>query len=436
MNKPKLSFWQIWNLSFGFLGVQIGYSLQNSNTSSIFESLGADVSHLSYFWLAAPLAGMIIQPIIGLFSDGTWTRLGRRIPYILGGSIVSALALALMPNCPRLLAFAPLAMGAFILLFMDLSFNVTMQPFRALVADMLDDRQKTQGYVVQTFLINLGAVIGAILPLIMTQLGVSDEAEPGSVPEHIAYSYYIGGAILLLTVLVTSFKTREYPPEEFARYNDLKPEPEGPRPGFMTLMRNIPQAMVRLGVTQFFSWAALFLMWTYLKPAITGVVTDHATGEILSAGATQTWVGVLNGTYPIPACIAALFLGRIAARWGNRPVYAACLLLGAAGFAGLCLLHNQYALMIPMVGIGIAWAGILAMPYAILSRAVEPRHMGVYMGIFNFTITIPQIVIGLTGGAIVKYCFASNAVWMLALAGLFMLLAALSVSFVHEEAAR
>lgn len=288
MNKPKLSFWQIWNLSFGFLGVQIGYSLQNSNTSSIFESLGADVSHLSYFWLAAPLAGMIIQPIIGLFSDGTWTRLGRRIPYILGGSIVSALALALMPNCPRLLAFAPLAMGAFILLFMDLSFNVTMQPFRALVADMLDDRQKTQGYVVQTFLINLGAVIGAILPLIMTQLGVSDEAEPGSVPEHIAYSYYIGGAILLLTVLVTSFKTREYPPEEFARYNDLKPEPEGPRPGFMTLMRNIPQAMVRLGVTQFFSWAALFLMWTYLKPAITGVVTDHATGEILSAGATQT----------------------------------------------------------------------------------------------------------------------------------------------------
>lgn len=436
MNKPKLSFWQIWNLSFGFLGVQIGYSLQNSNTSSIFESLGADVSHLSYFWLAAPLAGMIIQPIIGLFSDGTWTRLGRRIPYILGGSIVSALALALMPNCPRLLAFAPLAMGAFILLFMDLSFNVTMQPFRALVADMLDDRQKTQGYVVQTFLINLGAVIGAILPLIMTQLGVSDEAEPGSVPEHIAYSYLLGGAILLLTVLVTSFKTREYPPEEFARYNDLKPEPEGPRPGFMTLMRNIPQAMVRLGVTQFFSWAALFLMWTYLKPAITGVVTDHATGEILSAGATQTWVGVLNGTYPIPACIAALFLGRIAARWGNRPVYAACLLLGAAGFAGLCLLHNQYALMIPMVGIGIAWAGILAMPYAILSRAVEPRHMGVYMGIFNFTITIPQIVIGLTGGAIVKYCFASNAVWMLALAGLFMLLAALSVGFVHEEAAR
>lgn len=180
MNKPKLSFWQIWNLSFGFLGVQVGYSLQNSNTSSIFESLGADVSHLSYFWLAAPLAGMIVQPIVGLFSDGTWMRFGRRIPYILGGSLVSALALELMPNCPRLLAFAPLAMGVFILLFMDLSFNVTMQPFRALVADMLDDSQKTQGYVVQTFLINLGAVAGAVLPLVMTWLGVSDEAAPGA----------------------------------------------------------------------------------------------------------------------------------------------------------------------------------------------------------------------------------------------------------------
>ena len=561
MTKPKLSFWQIWNLSFGFLGVQIGYSLQNSNTSSIFESLGADVSHLSYFWLAAPLAGMIVQPIVGLFSDGTWTRWGRRIPYILGGSLISALALVLMPNCPKLLAFAPLAMGAFILLFMDLSFNVTMQPFRALVADMLDDSQKTQGYVVQTFLINLGAVVGAILPLVMTWLGVSDEAAPGHVSPHIAYSYYAGGAILLLTVLVTSFKTREYPPGEFARYNNLSEEDAKPvsfvglmrnvpgvmvrlgvtqffswaalflmwtylkpaitgvvtdhatgevlsagatqtwvgvvmtwlgvsdeaAPGhvsphiaysyyaggaillltvlvtsfktreyppgefarynnlseedakpvsFVGLMRNVPGVMVRLGVTQFFSWAALFLMWTYLKPAITGVVTDHATGEVLSAGATQTWVGVLNGTYPIPACIAALFLGRVAARYGNKPVYAACLLAGALGLAGLCLLHDQYALMLPMVGIGIAWAGILAMPYAILSRAVEPRRMSVYMGIFNFTITVPQIVIGLTGGAIVKYCFASDAADMLALAGVFMLLAAVSVFLVKEHKAQ
>lgn len=433
MKKPKLSFWQIWNLSFGFLGVQIGYSLQNSNTSSIFESLGADVSHLSYFWLAAPVAGMVIQPIVGLFSDGTWTRWGRRIPYILGGSVISTVALALMPNCPGLLAFAPLAVGAFILLFMDLSFNVTMQPFRALVADMLDDSQKTQGYVVQTFLINLGAVVGAVLPLLMTLCGVSDEASAGQVPDHIAYSYYIGGAILFLTVLVTACRTREYPPEEFARYNDIEPAADAAaRPGFLALLRNVPAAMLRLGVTQFFSWAALFLMWTYLKPAITGVVTDHVTGDVLSTGATQTWVGVLNGIYPIPACIAALFLGRVAARWGNRPVYVVTLLCGAVGFAGLWMLRDQYALMVPMIGIGIAWAGILAMPYAILSRAVEPRHMGVYMGIFNFTVVIPQIVIGLTGGAIVTLCFASDARSMLLLAAAFMLLAALSVFWVRE----
>lgn len=432
MKKPNLSFWKIWNLSFGFLGVQIGYSLQNSNTSTIFESLGADVHQLSYFWLAAPLAGLIVQPIVGLFSDGTWTRFGRRIPFIMGGALVSALALLLMPNAPVLLAFAPLAMGAFILLFMDLSFNVTMQPFRALVADMLNDGQKTTGYVVQTFLINLGAVVGAVLPLLMTWLGVSDEARAGEVSDHIAYSYYIGGAILLITVLVTSFKTKEYPPKEFAEYNDIPQEQAAERPSFVSLIRDIPRVMLQLGVVQIFSWAALFLMWTYLKPAITGVVTDHATGAVLGDGATQTWVGVLNGTYPIPACIASLFIGGIAARYGNKTVYAVSLLLGAVGFAGLCLLHDQYALMLPMIGIGIAWAAILAMPYAILSRAVEPRRMGVYMGIFNFTITVPQIAIGLTGGLIVKYLFASDASAMIALAGVFMLLAAVAVGFVKD----
>ena len=433
MKKPKLSFWQIWNLSFGFLGVQIGYSLQNSNTSTIFESLGADLHQLSYFWLAAPIAGLVVQPIVGLFSDGTWTRFGRRVPFILGGAVISAIALALMPNAPLLLAFAPLAMGAFILLFMDLSFNVTMQPFRALVADMLDDSQKTKGYVVQTFLINLGAVVGAVLPLILTMCGVSDTAEEGSVAPHIAYSYYIGGAILLATVLVTSFKTKEYPPEEFLKYNDLQAAEQTEKPSFGELMRNIPKVMLQLGVVQFFSWAALFLMWTYLKPAITGVVTAHDTGAILTDGQTQTWVGVLNGVYPVPACIAALFIGGIAAKWGNKPVYAVCLLFGAAGFLGLSCISDQYALMIPMVGIGIAWAGILAMPYSILSRAVDARRMGVYMGIFNFTITIPQIVVGLLGGLIVEYLFGGRPMSMLLLAGAFMLLAAVSVAFVQDK---
>lgn len=445
MKKPNLSFRQIWNLSFGFLGVQIGYSLQNSNTSTIFESLGADVHQLSYFWLAAPLAGLVVQPIVGLFSDGTWTRFGRRIPFILVGAIISAFALALMPNCPALLAFAPLAMGAFILLFMDLSFNVTMQPFRALVADMLNDEQKTKGYVVQTFLINLGAVIGAVLPLLLTHLGVSDEVRTGEVADHIAYSYYIGGAILLLTVFVTAFRTHEYPPEEFSKFNeealsdveaketDATAAAVAPRASFLELMRHIPRVMLQLGVVQFFSWAALFLMWTYLKSAITGVVTDHTTGALLSEGATQTWVGVLNGIYPIPACLVSLVMGGLAVRYGNKPVYAVSLLFGAAGFFGITQLHDQYALMLPMVGIGIAWAGILAMPYSILSRAVDAHYMGVYMGIFNFTITVPQIVIGLTGGLIVQHLFASDAMSMIGLAGAFMLLAVVSVYFVKEK---
>ncbi len=432
MKKPNLSFWQIWNLSFGFLGVQIGYSLQNSNTSTIFESMGADVHQLSYFWLAAPLAGLVVQPIVGLFSDSTWSRWGRRIPFIFVGAVISALALALMPNSPHLLAFAPLAMGAFILLFMDLSFNVTMQPFRALVADMLNDDQKTRGYVVQTFLINLGAVVGAILPLLLTWFGVSDEVRSGEVADHIAYSYYIGGAILLLTVLVTALRTKEYSPEEFARFNDIATERNTEKQSFIQLMRNAPKVMLQLGVVQFFSWAALFLMWTYLKPAVTGIIVSPQSGELLTAGQTQTWVGVLNGIYPIPACIASLFIAGVASRWGNKLVYALCLLLGAAGFAGLCFTTNQYAMMLPMVGIGVAWAGILAMPYAILARSVDARRMGVYMGIFNFTITIPQIVIGLTGGVIVRYVFASAPMPMIALAGVFMLVAAVSVALIDE----
>lgn len=475
--KPQLSFWQIWNLSFGFMGVQVGYSLQTSNTSTILQSFGADLGSLSYFWLAAPVAGLIVQPIVGMFSDKTWTRLGRRIPFILAGAIISALALVLMPNCPKLLAFAPLAMGALIFLFMDLSFNVTMQPFRALVTDMLDDSQKTEGFVVQTLLINLGAVVGALLPLVMTWFGVSDEAAEGHVADHIAYSYYLGGAILLLSVLVTSFKVKEYPPEEFALYNGTEsPEdggdavadsheadsadghPDSPavsgaagqngtsknggtsscaasgerKGGFISLLRSTPKVMLQLGVTQFFSWAALFLMWNYLKPAITGVVTD-SSGAVLAEGATATWVGVLNAVYPVPACIMALFMTRIAARYGNRTVYAATLACGALGFLGLSLIHNQYLLMFPMVGIGIAWAGILAMPYAILSRSIDANSAGAYMGIFNFTIVIPQICMGLLGGVVVKHVFGGNAVAMLALAGALMLCAAVSVAFIRDR---
>ena len=439
MQKPKLSFWQIWNLSFGFLGVQIGYSLQNSNTSSIFKSLGADTGQLSLFWLAAPIAGMIVQPIIGMLSDDSWTKLGRRRPYIFGGALISTIALMLMPNCPRFLAFAPLIMGAMLLLFMDLSFNVTMQPFRALVSDMLDDSQKTKGYVIQTFLINLGAVIGGVLPWLITKIMIGMDVDmtvnPGEVPIAISWAYYIGGALLFISVLVTVFKVKEYPPKEFAEYNGIADaDKNAPKENFLQLLGKTPKVMLQLGVTQFFSWGALFIMWTFLFPSIEGVVTNNA-GMALSSTDASNWVGILNAVYPIPACIAAIFMTNIANKFGNKIVYAVCLLFGAIGFCCLPLLHNQFALMIPMIGIGIAYAAILSMPYAILSKALDARRTGVFMGIFNFTITIPQIVIGALGGLILKYFFDMKTPMMLVLAGVFMFLAVVSVYFVKDKSA-
>lgn len=456
-NKPKLSFLQIWNLSFGFLGVQIGYSLQNSNTSSILQAFGADLGSLSYFWLMAPLAGLVVQPIIGMFSDSTWSKtLGRRRPYILLGAVISTIALLLMPNCNKLLAFAPLIMGALVFLFMDLSFNITMQPFRALVTDMLDDSQKTQGFVVQTFLINLGSIVGALLPLVMTWIGVSDEAAPGHVPQHIAWSYYVGAGILLATVLVTVFTVKEYPPKEFAEYSASADDASAPagnaeKKSFIQLLKTTPKTMIELGVVQFFSWAALFLMWNYLKPLITRTFID---GDVVNMGAAQTWTGVLNAVYPVSACIVSLLMTRLASRFGNKPVYAATLLCGAIGFIWLSFAQDKYMLMLPMLLIGIAWAGILAMPYSILSRAIDARASGAYMGIFNFTVVIPQIFMGLLGGAMVsvirnaafgkasyqalsgaaKAAADSNiAASIFIIAGIFMLLASLFVGIVKEK---
>ena len=454
--KPQLSFWQIWNLSFGFLGVQIGYSLQNSNTSGLLKSFGADLSSLSLFWLAAPLAGLVVQPIIGMFSDGTWTKLGRRRPYILFGAVISTLALFLMPNCPKLLAFAPLLMGALVFLFMDLSFNVTMQPFRALVTDMLDDSQKTQGFVVQTFLINLGSIIGALLPLIMTHVfGASDAEVPGHAPQHVAWSYYAGAAILFLSVLVTVFKVKEYPPKEFAEYSAVEGETTvaEPKKSFWQLLKTTPKTMIQLGVVQFFSWAALFLMWNYLQPLVTRAFINGS--EVLN-GEAQTWTGVLNAVYPVSACIISLLMTRLANKYGNKTVYALCLLCGAIGYASLAFCTGKVAMIFPMIFIGIAWAGVLAMPYSILSRAIDARSSGAYMGIFNFTVTIPQICMGLLGGVMVSLlrgvlvpggkavyetldtvskaqADSTVAVGMFIIAAIFMAMGSIAVRFVKEK---
>jgi maltose/moltooligosaccharide transporter len=433
--KPRLSFWQIWNLSFGFMGVQIGYSLQNGNTSGILSALGAHVEHLSYFWLAAPLTGLLVQPIIGLMSDSTWTRFGRRIPFILIGAIISALAMFFMPNS-EFFAYLlpPLFFGAMMLIFMDTSFNITMQPFRALVGDMVSEEQRNQGYSIQSLLINAGAVIGSLLPFVLTWIGVSNvPAEGEKVASSVIWAFYFGGGVLLLSVLITAITTKEYPPEEFKKYNNIKQEEKIKTP-FKQLLKDIPNTMVRLALVQFFSWFALFIMWVFttsgLAQHIWNTLPSDSTSEAFNAA--RNWTGVIFGSYSLFAFLFSTVMARLANKFGRRATYMISLLAGAIGLISIIFIHNQFLLLVSMVGVGIAWAAILAMPYAILSASLPASKMGVYMGLFNATITIPQIGAGLLGGIILT-ALGGNAILMLGVAGISMLLACISVFFVREH---
>lgn len=434
--KPLLSFWQIWNISFGFLGVQIGYSLQNANTSRILSAIGADVHHLSYFWLAAPLAGLFVQPIVGLSSDKTWTRLGRRIPFILGGAIVSALAMFFMPNSEHFAQLFPAVFfGAMMLLFMDVSFNVTMQPFRALVSDMVDESQRNKGYSIQSFLINVGAVFGSLLPFLLTWWGIANEPEDGQkVAPTVIWSFYIGGAVLLASVLWTSFRTKEYPPEEYAKYNNLE-EKENENPekvSFFTLIKNVPNAMKQLAVTQFFSWFALFLMWVYTTQGIAQNIwgtTDATSNAFNEAG---NWTGVIFAAYSVFAALFSLVITPLADKYGRRNVYVVSLILGGLGLLSMLFIKDKNLLFLPMIGVGIAWAAILALPYAILSSKLPAKQTGVYMGIFNATITIPQIAAGLLGGVLLS-ALGGTAINMVALAGVSMAVAGIAALLVIKE---
>jgi maltose/moltooligosaccharide transporter len=433
--KPTLSFWQIWNMSFGFMGVQIGYSLQNGNTSRILSALGSDVEHLSYFWLAAPLAGLIVQPIIGLSSDKTWTRLGRRIPFILAGAIVSALAMFFMPNSEFFAHLVPpLFFGAAMLLLMDTSFNVTMQPFRSLVGDMVSEEQRNIGFSIQAFLINAGAVVGSLLPFILTWLGVSNVPHEGEkVAPTVIWAFYFGGGALLLTVLWTAFTTKEYPPKEYALYNNLKPE-ERKKTSFLTLVKDTPKTMLQLAFVQFFSWFSLFLMWVYTTPAVAQNVWSTLPGDSISAGYNEAgnWVGVIFAVYSLFGALFSTVMARLATRFGRKPVYLTSLIAGGIGLFSMVFVKDQYGLIASMLGVGIAWAAILAMPYAMLSASLPAEKMGVYMGIFNATITIPQITAGLLGGVLLSL-LGGHAVYMLGLSGTSMIVAGISVLFIKEN---
>jgi maltose/moltooligosaccharide transporter len=428
--KPKLNFWQIWNISFGFLGVQIGYSLQNANTSRILSAIGADPHHLSLFWLAAPLAGFFVQPIVGLSSDKTWTRLGRRIPFILGGSIVSALAMFFMPNSEHFAELLPpLFFGATMLLLMDTSFNVTMQPFRALVSDMVPDSQRNKGYAIQSFLINAGAVVGSLLPFFLTWIGVANEPGPGEkVAPTVIWAFYFGGGALLLSVLWTSFRTKEYPPKDYARYNNIEPG-NNEKVSFLTLLKNVPPTMMQLAVTQFFSWFSLFLMWVYTTQAIAQSIwhtSDPASQAFNEAG---NWTGVIFAAYSVFAALYSLALTKLADKFGRKNIYMLSLIAGGIGLVSMMYITDKNMLFIPMIGVGIAWAAILALPYAILSSTLPPKQTGVYMGIFNATITLPQIAAGLLGGFVLSLA-DEKAINVVAIAGVSMIIAGVMAKLV------
>ncbi len=424
--KPRLSFSQVINMSFGFLGIQFGFALQNGNASRILLTFGADVEHLSWFWLVAPITGMIVQPIVGYFSDRTWNRLGRRRPYFLAGALLTSIALVLMPNAPHLATFiAPMFIGGGLLMIMDASINISMEPFRALVADKLPEEQHTLGFSVQTLLIGIGAVVGSWLPYMLGNwFGISKTAGAhGLVPDNVVFSFYTGAAVLLGAILWTVFTTTEYPPEEL--YREEKQEKAG--------RFTIPPIMLKLLLVQFFSWFGLFSMWVYTTPAVAQRfygTTDANSPLFQEAG---DWVGILFGVYNGVSALIALLLPMVAARLSKKVTHSLALTLGGLSLLSFLVFRDPHWLIVPMVGIGIAWGSILAMPYAMLAGSVSPRHMGVTMGLFNMSITIPQIVSGVTSGLILKYFFHDDPALCLVMAGVSMLLGALSALAIWEQ---
>ncbi|RWW93836.1 MFS transporter [Flavobacterium cerinum] len=441
MKKRKLGFWEIWNMSFGFLGIQMGFALQNANASRILQIFGADVHELSWFWIIAPLMGLIVQPIIGHYSDNTWTRFGRRKPFFLIGAVLASVGLILMPQADIFIAFLPaLWVGAGMLMIMDASFNIAMEPFRALVADNLRTDQRTMGFSVQTALIGFGAVIGSALPYVLTNwFGISNESVDGSVPLNLTLSFIVGAAILVGTIIVTLLTTKEYSPEELEQFDKAEgivPEvvKEAKLTDIFTDFKKMPSTMRQLSWVQFFSWFGLFGMWVFTTPAIAhhiyGLSIEDSTSKAYqNAG---DWVGILFGVYNLVSAIFAFCLPYIAFKIGRKLTHSVSLLIGGVSLLSIYVMPNEYWVILPMIGVGIAWASILSMPYAILAGSIAPRKMGVYMGIFNFFIVIPQIVNALIGSPIVKYAYGGNAIYAILSSGVSFIIAALLVSKVKD----
>ncbi len=439
--KPKMSVLQITFMSFGFLGIQFGFALQNGNTSRILRSFGADVEQLPMFWIVAPLVGMIVQPIIGHYSDRTWNKLGRRKPYFLVGAILSSIALVVLPNSGLLTSVLPvLWMGAGMVMIMDASFNISMEPFRALVADNLPESQRTSGFAIQTFLIGIGAVVGSALPSMLAQMGFSQEAGASGVADNIRYSFYIGAVVFMAAILVTVFFSKEYPPEQYAQYHgqaDTDIKEKSSLLDIFTDFKNMPRTMKQLGLVQFFSWFALFSMWVFTTDAVAthvyGLTGDYSKSiEYNTAGNV---VSSAFGVYNLVAAVYALCLPLLAKFLGRKGTHAFSLLAGGLGLLSIYFIKDPAMLTYSMIGVGLAWASILAMPYVILSGSIPAGKLGIYMGIFNFFITLPQIVNGIFGGFIVKHFYNGQSIYAIVLAGFLLICAAVSVLFVYDAGA-
>lgn len=430
--KPNLSFWKLWNLSFGFFGVQIAYALQSANISRIFATLGADPHNLSYFWILPPLMGIIVQPIVGTLSDKTWCRFGRRIPYLFVGAAVAVAVMCLLPNAGSLgLALSAVMMfGLVSLMLLDTSINVAMQPFKMLVGDMVNEKQKTLAYSIQSFLCNAGSLAGYLFPFLFTFLGISNVAAQGVVPDSVIYSFYVGAAIMILCVVYTTLKVKEWNPEEYAEYNQQKDDEDGDSANWFVLLKKAPSAFWTVGLVQFFCWAAFMYMWTYTN----GAIAEGCWGatDVSSSGyqAASNWVGVLFAVQTVGSMLWSVVLPMIP----NRKVaYSLSLLIGGIGFAMVPFINDQYVLFVPYLLIGCAWAAMLAMPFALLTNALEGHgHMGVYLGLFNGTICLPQIFAAALGGTILSIVGGAQGS-MLLIAGISLIIGSACVFVIKEK---
>ena len=433
--KPNLSFWGLWNLSFGFFGVQIAYALQSANISRIFATLGADPHNLSYFWILPPLMGIIVQPIVGTCSDKTWCRFGRRIPYLFIGAAIAVLVMCLLPNSGSFGMTVSTAMtfGLIALMFLDTSINMAMQPFKMLVGDMVNEKQKAAAYSIQSFLCNAGSLVGYVFPFVFALLGIANTAPKGVVPDSVIYSFYVGAAILILCVIYTVAKVKEWNPKEYEAYNGVKEavkEEENGSGNWLTLLKNAPATFWKVGLVQFFCWFAFMYMWTYTNGTVAANCWN--TTDVTSEGyqAAGNWVGILFAVQAIGSVIWAPILPKFT----NRKVaYAVSLLLGGIGFASCAFIHDQYLLFIPFLLIGCAWAAMLAMPFTFVTNALQGYgHMGAYLGLFNGTICIPQIVAAAIGGTLLALVGSVQS-HMMIVAGVALFLGALSVSAIKEK---